>query len=109
MIYFIFHLEILLPLNHESYESVKAYINRTFISHLDDHQVAEGLKGGCDFNCEAFYVKKLPSALASGIVAPSDVDQAISRMLKKMFQLGLFDPVEVENQKTCHYYSGLVL
>jgi hypothetical protein len=39
------------------------------------------------------YVSQLPAALHSGVVQPPAVDLAVSRMLKKMFHLGLFDPV----------------
>ena len=54
-------------------------------------QVAQGLRGGCDFNCGKFYQAHLPSALAAGAVNATDIDVAVTRLLKKAFQLGLYD------------------
>ena len=57
-------------------------------------QVAQGLRGGCDFNCGKFYQAHIPSALLTGAINGTDIDVAVSRLLKKAFQLGLFDPVD---------------
>ena len=57
-------------------------------------QVQQGLRGGCDFNCGKFYQAHMSAALARSAVNISDVDQAVTRLLKKAFQLGLFDPPE---------------
>ena len=55
---------------------------------LFSHQVQQALRGGCDYNCGRFYHDHLKAALNAGAVNNSDVDTAVSRMLKKAFQLG---------------------
>ena len=57
-------------------------------------QVQQGLRGGCDFNCGDFYQAQLPAALEAGAVNDTDVDVAAARLLKKGFQLGLFDAAD---------------
>jgi hypothetical protein len=58
-------------------------------------QVAQAVKAGCDYNCGSYYSAHLASALALGKVTVEDVDRSTSRLLKKCFQLGLFDPVNM--------------
>ena len=57
-------------------------------------QAAEAVKAGCDYNCGTFYSSHLQDALDKGAVKKDDIDKSAARLLKKGFQLGLFDPVE---------------
>eukprot|EP00656_Telonema_subtile_P016917 TRINITY_DN18976_c0_g1_i1.p1 TRINITY_DN18976_c0_g1~~TRINITY_DN18976_c0_g1_i1.p1 ORF type:complete len:703 (+),score=112.32 TRINITY_DN18976_c0_g1_i1:153-2261(+) len=70
-----------------------AYILDNFGGNTSQ-QVAQGLKAGCDFNCGKFYQAHLASALQDGSITSGLVDTSIGRLLKKAFQLGLFDRVE---------------
>lgn len=54
-------------------------------------QVQQGVRGGCDFDCGKTYGAHLPSALKAGMVNDTDINTAVSRLLKKAFQLGFFD------------------
>ena len=53
--------------------------------------VAAALKAGTDLNCGVEYTNLLP-AVKAGLVAESDIDQALRRLLMARFRLGMFDP-----------------
>ncbi len=82
------------------------------VSHLHQlHRVAEGradaaalaLKAGLDVELPnpVEYLEGLPEALDQGLIAQSDIDLSVSRVLKMKFRLGLFenpyvDPLAIE-------------
>lgn len=52
------------------------------------------VQGGIDYNCGDFYRNQLLNQVNSGAINQSDVDRAVSRVLRTMFKLGMFDEVE---------------
>ena len=54
---------------------------------------AKAIKSGVHLNCgEAF--RSLGSAIERGLIFEREIDQALARILRTRFRLGLFDPVE---------------
>jgi beta-glucosidase len=56
-----------------------------------DEAAALALRAGCDLGCWGESAG-LTQAVARGLIAESDVDVALGRVLKARFRLGLFDP-----------------
>jgi beta-glucosidase len=56
--------------------------------------VARAVKAGTDLNCGVEYENLLP-AVRAGLVAESDIDRALGRLLTARFKLGMFDPPEM--------------
>jgi beta-glucosidase len=56
--------------------------------------VASALKAGTDLNCGVEY-ENLLAAVHGGLLADSDINQALSRLLTARFKLGMFDPPEM--------------
>lgn len=52
---------------------------------------AKALQAGTDLNCGSTYPNELQAALDQGLVAESDVDSALVRVLRARFLLGEFD------------------
>ncbi len=52
---------------------------------------AIAVKAGCDLNCGCTY-EHLLSAVANGLLSEKDIDQALQRLFKIRFRLGMFDP-----------------
>jgi beta-glucosidase len=55
--------------------------------------VARAIQAGTDLNCGVEYGNVLP-AVRSGLLAESEVDRSLRRLLTARFKLGLFDPPE---------------
>ncbi len=55
---------------------------------------AIALQAGTDLNCGATYPNELQAALDQGLVTESDVDLALTRVLRARFLLGEFDPAD---------------
>jgi beta-glucosidase len=53
--------------------------------------VAQAIKAGTDLDCGVEYENAL-AAVRAGLLAESDIDQALRRLLMARFKLGLFDP-----------------
>ena len=53
---------------------------------------AKALLAGTDLNCGTTYPNELQAALDQGLIAESDVDIALTRVLRARFLLGEFDP-----------------
>jgi beta-glucosidase len=56
--------------------------------------VARTIKAGTDLACGIEYEHLLP-AVRAGLVAESDIDRALTRLLLARFELGMFDPPEM--------------
>lgn len=56
--------------------------------------VAKALKAGTDLNCGVEYENLLP-AVRTGLLAESDIDRSLRRLLMARFKLGMFDPPEM--------------
>jgi beta-glucosidase len=56
--------------------------------------VAAALKAGTDLNCGVEY-ENLLAAVHGGLLAESDINQALGRLLMARFKLGMFDPPEM--------------
>jgi len=52
------------------------------------------VKNGCDLACGGTY-KQLPKAVKKGLISEDQIDQAVIRLFKARFQLGMFDPPEL--------------
>jgi beta-glucosidase len=65
-------------------------------SHIADkieEAAAKAIQAGTDLD-DAFYEQSLPVDVRSGLIAESVVDQALRRVLRVAFRLGVFDPPE---------------
>ena len=69
------------------------YRNHKF-SPTAEEGVSKALKAGTDLNCGVEYENLLP-AVRSGLLAESEIDQALRRLLRARFKLGMFDPTEM--------------
>lgn len=57
----------------------------------EDETVALAIKNQVNLNCGDTY-KAIPSAVKKGLVTEAEVDQALHKLLKTRFKLGMFDP-----------------
>ena len=55
--------------------------------------VFDGIKNGCDSNCGSPYTAFGDEAIATGLVTEAMLNVSVRRMLRPLFQLGLFDPI----------------
>ena len=51
------------------------------------------MKSGCDLECGTTY-RSLKQAVAQGLIAESDIDVAVTRLMRARLRLGMFDPPE---------------
>ena len=58
-----------------------------------EEAAALGVKSGCDLECGTTY-RSLKQAVAQGLIAESDIDVAVTRLMRARMRLGLFDPPE---------------
>ena len=56
--------------------------------------VALAVKAGTDLSCGTEYTNLLP-AVRGGLIAETEIDQSVKRLLRARFKLGMFDPPEV--------------
>ena len=54
--------------------------------------VQDGVRAGCDSNCGDPYGAFGAAAIKDGLVTEQQLDASVRRLLRPMFQLGLFDP-----------------
>ena len=54
---------------------------------------ARAIQAGCDLD-DNYYEEFLPHAVRSGLISEAVVDQALRRVLRVAFRLGVFDPPE---------------
>nr|WP_231133152.1 glycoside hydrolase family 3 C-terminal domain-containing protein [Capillibacterium thermochitinicola] len=54
----------------------------------------EAVNNGCDLNCGRVFAS-LQKAVAQGLVSEKTIDQALRRLFKTRFKLGMFDPPEL--------------
>jgi beta-glucosidase len=65
-------------------------------SHIADkieEAAAKAIQAGCDLD-DAFYEQSLPVDVRNGVIQEAVVDQALRRVLRVAFRLGVFDPPE---------------
>jgi beta-glucosidase len=65
-------------------------------SHIADkieEAAAKAIQAGCDLD-DAFYEQSLPVDVRNGLIPEAVVDQALRRVLRVAFRLGVFDPTE---------------
>ena len=53
-----------------------------------------GVKNGCDLECGSTY-QHLNKAFQDGLISEEQINQAVTRLFKARFQLGMFDPPEL--------------
>ena len=53
-----------------------------------------GVKNGCDLECGSTY-PYLHEAFQKGLISEEQIEQAVTRLFKARFQLGMFDPPEL--------------
>ena len=63
--------------------------------------VQDGVRAGCDSNCGDPYHVSGAEAIDKGLVTEAMLNASVRRLLRPMFQLGLFDPPG--NQSYTHY------
>ncbi len=56
--------------------------------------VALAVKAGTDLSCGTEYTNLVP-AVRKGLIAESEIDQSLKRLLRARFRLGMFDPPEM--------------
>jgi beta-glucosidase len=66
------------------------YLNHK-VASTAEQGVSMALKAGTDLDCGVEYENLLP-AVRSGLVAESDIDRSLRRLLLARFKLGMFDP-----------------
>lgn len=74
-------------------------------TQTDDETIRAAIKAGTDINCGDYYTKHLPQAIQSGVIQESDLDLALSRMLKRFVLLGELegpDDVVFQTYDTSH-------
>ncbi|NOY78863.1 MAG: glucan 1,4-alpha-glucosidase [Calditrichaeota bacterium] len=69
------------------------YRNHHYAKSLEEAS-AKAVKAGCDLNCGEAYPKSLLKAVQDGLISEKVIDQAVTRLFKARFQLGMFDPPE---------------
>ncbi len=73
-------------------------IRDIFANHKVVNTAAEAaalaVKNGCELNCGRVYAVLL-EAVALGLIDEATIDQAVTRLFKARFQLGMFDPPEM--------------
>ena len=69
------------------------YANHTFAA-IPEEGVAQAIKAGTDLNCGVEY-GNVVSAVHKGLLAESEIDQSLRRLLLARFKLGMFDPPEM--------------
>ena len=72
-----------------------AAIQDIYLNHKkqpgQEEAVAAAIKAGTDLNCGVEY-RAATAAVRKGLLAESDIDQALRRLLSARFKLGMFDP-----------------
>ncbi|HBG09306.1 MAG TPA: glycosyl hydrolase, partial [Firmicutes bacterium] len=63
------------------------------VTNSPEESAALAVKNGCDLNCGRVY-PALREAVAQGLISEEEIDQALARLLRTKFKLGLFDPEE---------------
>ena len=63
------------------------------VTNSPEESAALAVKNGCDLNCGRVY-PALREAVAQGLISEEEIDQALTRLLRTKFKLGLFDPEE---------------
>lgn len=63
---------------------------------------ALAVKAGCDLNCGDTY-KALGEAVQRGLIDEATIDQAVKRLFRTRFRLGMFDPPEMVNYTRIPY------
>ena len=58
-----------------------------------EEAAATGVRNGCDLECGTTY-RALAQAVARGLVAGTDIDRALTRLMTARVRLGMFDPPE---------------
>lgn len=53
---------------------------------------AVAVKNQVSLNCGSTYLEGIPEAVKTGLLSEEEVDNALARLLKTRFELGLFDP-----------------
>lgn len=69
------------------------YTNHKTVATAEE-AVARAIKAGTDLDCGITYESALP-AVRSGLLAESDINQALRRLLLARFKLGMFDPPQM--------------
>ena len=58
-----------------------------------EESAALAVNNGCDLNCGRIFTY-LQKAVEQGLITEETIDQAVTRLLKTRFKLGMFDPPE---------------
>ncbi len=73
--------------------AVSDFHNNHHVTQTAAESAALAVRMGCDLACDHVY-EALPEALEKGLLNEADIDQAVKRLLRTRFKLGMFDPPE---------------
>ncbi len=63
------------------------------VAATPEKAAAQAVNAGCDLDCGAVYAK-LVAAVEEGLISEDHLDQAVKRLFRTRFRLGMFDPEE---------------
>ncbi len=63
------------------------------VAATPEEAAAQAVNAGCDLDCGAVYAK-LVAAVEEGLISEDHLDQAVKRLFRTRFRLGMFDPEE---------------
>jgi len=63
------------------------------ITKTPEQSAAMAVRNGCDLECGHVY-STLVQACRQGLIAETEIDRALARLLRARFRLGMFDPAE---------------
>ena len=75
-------------------EAIRDIFAHHKVVHTAVEAAALAVKNGCELNCGRVYAVLL-DAVAQGLIDEATIDQAVTRLFKARFQLGMFDPPEM--------------
>eukprot|EP01095_Lingulamoeba_sp_RSL-Kostka_P009401 TRINITY_DN3243_c0_g2_i1.p1 TRINITY_DN3243_c0_g2~~TRINITY_DN3243_c0_g2_i1.p1 ORF type:complete len:488 (+),score=165.70 TRINITY_DN3243_c0_g2_i1:127-1590(+) len=67
---------------------------------------AVAIKGGCDLNCGSYYLQ-CGDAIKHETLDIEDLRDAVGRVMKTRFELGLFDPPQFSLYNSLEYYNNV--
>ncbi|MBP6471804.1 MAG: glycoside hydrolase family 3 C-terminal domain-containing protein [Chloroflexi bacterium] len=75
-------------------EAIRDIFTNHKVVHTAPEAAALAVTHGCELNCGRVYAVLL-DAVAQGLIDEATIDQAVTRLFKARFQLGMFDPPEM--------------
>lgn len=92
-------------------QSIEVMSNSLHVARNYTEAAAMALKAGVDIDLQGNSYQHLGEALEQGLVSQSDIDRAVTQVLRTKFELGLFDNpyVNVKSAKAVHNEDSKLL